>query len=319
MTRLSEDSPLYQALAARVSPPHLGQRLGIESDNEARVFGQGTNFFHIENWYSIHSLIRGSLRLLGLHGRGRRNALQLTLQRNEVHLAELPPVFDGFTLLQISDPHLDMNADTPRTLIERVLDLDYDLCVLTGDFRARTYGPWEPAIHAMDKVLEHLRRPVYAILGNHDTIRMVPGLEESGIRVLLNESVRIEREGGSLYIAGIDDPHYYRSDNLEKASMDIPKGAGSVLLAHSPEIYRHAAHSGFRLMLCGHTHGGQICLPGGYPLTCNARCPRRLCAGPWRYHDMQGYTSRGSGVSVVDVRFNCAPEITLHTLRHTPA
>ncbi|MCG6867330.1 MAG: metallophosphoesterase family protein [Gammaproteobacteria bacterium] len=315
MTHLSEDSALYRALAARLSPPHLGQRLGIESDNEARIFGQGINFFHIENWYSIHSLMRGSLRVLGLHGRGRRNALDLATRRNEVHMGDLPPAFDGFALLQISDPHLDMNPDIPNALIERVYDLDYDLCVLTGDFRAKTYGDWKPALDAMDRVRAHLRQPVYAILGNHDTIRMVPGFEEMGIRMLLNENVRIERDGASLFVAGIDDPHYYRSDNLEKASLDIPQDAASVLLAHSPEIYRHAAHSGFSLMLCGHTHGGQICLPGGYPLTCNARCPRALCAGPWRYHEMQGYTSRGSGVSVVDVRFNCPPEITLHTLR----
>lgn len=315
MTRLPEDSPLYQALAARVSLPHLGQRLGIESDNEARVFGQGVNFFHIENWYSVHAIIRGTLRLFGMHGRGRRNALELRTTRNEVRLEDLPPAFDGFTLLQISDLHLDMNPGIPHALIDAVLDLDYDVCVLTGDFRAKTYGPWEPALEAMERVRAHLGPATYAVLGNHDTIRMVPGLEGMGIRLLLNETVAIEREGTRIFLAGIDDPHYYRADNLEKALQSIPPDGTAVLLAHSPEIYRHAAHCGFRLMLCGHTHGGQICLPGGLPLTCNARCPRSLCAGPWRYHTMQGYTSRGSGVSVVDVRFNCEPEITLHTLR----
>ena len=95
----------------------------------------------------------------------------------------------------------------------------------------------------------------------------------------------------------------------------IPADATSILLAHSPEIFRHAAYAGFDLMLSGHTHAGQICLPGGRPLMCNARCPRYVCAGAWRFEQLQGYTSAGSGVSVVDVRFNCPPEVTLHVLR----
>jgi hypothetical protein len=68
-------------------------------------------------------------------------------------------------------------------------------------------------------------------------------------------------------------------------------------------------------MLCGHTHAGQICLPGGLPLMCNARCPRAFCHGNWAYHGMSGYTSAGSGSCVVDVRLNCPPEITLHQLQ----
>jgi len=70
-------------------------------------------------------------------------------------------------------------------------------------------------------------------------------------------------------------------------------------------------------MLAGHTHGGQICLPGGYALTWDARCPRRLAAGPWTYGAMMGYTSVGSGSSVVNARLNCLPEITVHELRRT--
>ena len=83
----------------------------------------------------------------------------------------------------------------------------------------------------------------------------------------------------------------YRADNLEKAADNIPPGMISILLAHSPEIYRHAAHADFNIMLCGHTHGGQICLPGGMPLMCNARCPRLYCRGAWSYNNLHGYTS----------------------------
>jgi uncharacterized protein len=67
-------------------------------------------------------------------------------------------------------------------------------------------------------------------------------------------------------------------------------------------------------MLSGHTHGGQICLPGGIPITLDSVLPRHMGSGPWRYHDLTGYTSVGVGSSVVPVRFNCLPEIVLHHL-----
>jgi hypothetical protein len=152
-------------------------------------------------------------------------------------------------------------------------------------------------------------------LGNHDTICMVPGLETMGIRMLLNESEPVTRDGESIYLSGIDDAHYYRVDNIEKAASEIPEGAFSILLSHTPEIYRQAAHAGFDLLLGGHTHGGQICLPGSIPITLDSVLPRRMGSGAWEYHDMAGYTSAGVGSCIVAVRLNCPPEITLHRLQ----
>jgi predicted MPP superfamily phosphohydrolase len=309
------DEQSYQRLEQRVGRVHLRQRLGIETDYEARVFGQGRNFFHLENWSAAHGLIRNILRLFLLHERGKRNARTISVRQNDIAISGLPPAFHGFTLLHITDLHLDLHEDMPHVLSEAVRGVQYDVCVLTGDFRADTVGPYEPAIEAMARVRPNLQEEVYGVLGNHDTIRMVPDLEQMGIQVLLNESVALERAGSTIHLAGIDDPHYYRADNLEKATADIGPKAVSVLLAHSPEIYRHAAYADFDAMLCGHTHGGQICLPGGIPITCNGRCPRALCAGPWRYHNLIGYTSRGSGACIVDVRLNCPPEVTLHRLQ----
>ncbi|MCB1755188.1 MAG: metallophosphoesterase family protein [Gammaproteobacteria bacterium] len=298
-------------LQERINPYHLKQRLGIEEHREGWVIGQGINLFHIENWYSIHSVIRGTLRLLGMRKRGRRNALDIRLNRQAIRLKSLPDKFEGYTLLLISDLHLDMNPDMPAALIEAVKDLDYDICVLTGDYRAKTWGSHLPTMAAMAKVRPHLKNEVYAILGNHDSIRMVPHFEKMDIRMLINESVALERDGERIYLAGIDDPHYYRSDNMELACDAIPHDALSILLSHSPEMYKQAAFAKFELMLCGHTHGGQVCLPGGVPFMVNANCPRRYTKGLWQFSALQGYTSVGSGVSVVDVRINCPPEVTL--------
>jgi predicted MPP superfamily phosphohydrolase len=310
----AEKAALAQ-LERRIGRVHVRQRLGLERDYEAHVFRRGTHFFHLENWYSFHGFIRGSLRLVGLHGRGRRNALAIQIHHHDLIVTGLPRAFDGYTVLQISDPHLDINGDFVHALIERVRAVDYDLCVLTGDYRMKTFGPYDATLAAFAQLRVHLKDPLYAVLGNHDSIRMVPGMEALGIRVLLNESVRLERAGEAIYLAGIDDAHYYRLANFHKAADAIPPQAFSILLSHTPETYRHAAHADFNLMLCGHTHGGQICLPGGFPLMIDADCPRAFARGRWKYHDLIGYTSVGAGSSIVDVRLNCLPEIVLHRLR----
>jgi predicted MPP superfamily phosphohydrolase len=299
-------------LEKRLGRLHARQRLGIEADNEAKIFGQGINFFHLENWYSIHSVIRNCFRLIGLHKRGKRNAVDIRIRHNDIKLTALPEKFNGFTILQISDPHVDMDVDTVNAIIHRLENLDYDICVLTGDYRAKTFGNYDAALKGMKKIKAHLTSDVYAVLGNHDTIRMVPGLEDMGIRVLVNEATTLERDGDIIHLIGIDDAHYYRVDNIEKAAHHLPHQEFSILLSHTPEIYRHAAHADFNVMLCGHTHGGQICLPGGFPIMLDAKCPRSLGKGAWQYHEMTGYTSAGAGTCIVGIRLNCPPEITLH-------
>lgn len=303
-----------ERLEQRLGRVHALQRLGLEGEHEA-IFGHGINFFHPENWYSTHAILRFALKLSGLYGRGHRNTVSIQIRHNDVYLSGLPPVFDGFTLLQITDMHADLNPGPMQRLIELVSDLQYDVCVLTGDFRGQTFGSFEASLRSLADVRTHLDGPVYAVLGNHDTIRMVPEIEAMNIRMLLNESESICRGEERIHLAGVDDAHYYRADNLEQAADSIPSGEVSILLSHTPEIYRQAADVGFQLMLSGHTHGGQICLPGSIPLTLDAVLPRYMGAGAWRYSSMQGYTSVGVGSSIVPVRLNCLPEITLHHLR----
>ena len=302
-------------LEERLGPLHARQRLGIETDYEAQIFGQGFISFHIKNWYPVHSVIRKALKLTGLYWRGRRNTGRILVKRNDVMFKELPSLFDGYTILHISDMHVDMNEAAMQRVIELVGDMRYDLCVLTGDYRGKTFGPFEAALEGVAKVRAHLKEPVYGVLGDHDTIQMVPAMEAMGIRMLLNECEVIVRGDQRIYLAGIDDAHCFKVENIEKAALQIPYGEFSILLSHTPEIYRHAAYADFNLLLSGHTHGGQICLPGSIPIILDSVLPRRMGAGAWQYHNMSGYTSVGAGSSVVPVRLNCPPEITLHCLR----
>ena len=311
-----QDSPQVEArLIERMGEVHARQRLGIESDHLRSVFSGMTMFSNRRHWYSLHSLLRAGLRCAGLYRRGQRNATRLQQCQNRLELPSLPSAFEGFRILHLSDLHLDMYSEATGVLIEKLHGVEYDLCVMTGDYRALTFGSIDSTMSYLEAVRAQLKGPIYAVLGNHDSIRMVPPMEDMGIKMLLNEGVSIERGDSSFYLAGIDDAHFFHVDNIEKSLDGARKDQLRILLSHTPEVYRQAAHAGFHGFMCGHTHGGQICLPGGTPLTLDIDCPSHLGKGAWRYHQMRGYTSCGSGTSIVDARFNCPPEITLHTLQ----
>jgi len=305
---------IVERLEQRLGKLYAHQRLRVETDADVQVFGGGLNFFHIENWYPAQSLIRNTLKIVGLYSRGVKNTARVQLRHNALALAGLPPSFAGFTILHISDMHVDMNRGAMHRLIELLHDIDYDICVLTGDYRGDTFGSFEETLRGMAEVRAHMGDEVYGVLGNHDSIRMVPELEDMGIRMLLNESVAIQRAAAQIHLVGLDDAHYFRVDDIGKASAVVPPDGFSVLLSHTPEIYRLAAHANFNLLLSGHTHGGQICLPGRIPIVLDSDLPRSMGSGPWVYRNLAGYTSVGVGSSVVPVRFNCPPEITLHHL-----
>lgn len=309
------EDDLIAYLEKRLGRLHARQRLGIETAAEPKVFGGGINFFHPENWYSAHAFVRYCLKLSGLYWLGQRNTFKFELRHHDIPLQNLPAEFDGYRVLHLSDLHVDMNLDVTRELARRVENLEYDICVLTGDYRALTFGGIDGVVEGMKILTQKIKGEVYGILGNHDSIRLVPEFEAMGIQMLLNESVTFERNDSRIHIAGIDDPHYFRVDSIHKAAHHIPHTETSILLSHTPEIYKQAAFAEFDVMLCGHTHGGQICLPGGIPLTLDSKCPRYMGCGSWRYHNMIGYTSAGAGTSIVNVRLNCPPEITIHTLR----
>ena len=304
-----------QSLVDRIGAEHVEQRLKVETEHEAQLFGQGLIIFNLENWYSAPKVIGSALKLMGLYSRARHNADQIAVRRNLLEFESLPPAFADFTILHLSDLHADISEGAMQHLISIVGDLKYDICVLTGDYRGKTYGPFDASLKSIFELRARLKNPLYGVLGNHDSIYMAPALEEMGIRMLFNECVTLSRNDSQIYLAGIDDAHFYRTDDIEKAAKQIPGGAFSILLSHTPEVYRKAASAGFNLMLSGHTHGGQLCLPGGIPIKLEARLPRSMGAGAWQHGGMAGYTSVGAGTSLLPVRLNCPPEITLHTLR----
>jgi uncharacterized protein len=237
-----------------------------------------------------------------------------------VAIPNLPSAFDGFRILQLSDIHIDGIPDRGESLARLIASIEFDLCLITGDYRFATFGDYNEAVIWMDRLMGSVNCPygTYGILGNHDFIEMIPGLEASGIHVLMNDAAPIERDNEVIWIVGLDDVHFYGAHDLYKPLSGIPDNQVKILLVHSPEIIPDAADAGVAYYLCGHTHGGQICLPGKRPVWFNASCSRKYAAGPWRYQDMQGYTSQGTGSSGLAVRYFCPPEVTIHKLVQGP-
>jgi predicted MPP superfamily phosphohydrolase len=211
---------------------------------------------------------------------------------------------------------MDGIYDHGKRLTQMIKNLHYDLCVLTGDYRFLTYGQVHDAMVYTKRVIDVLDKnvPIVGILGNHDSIEMVPFLEEYGVRMLINESMTVQKGQDTIGIAGVDDAHFYETENLKEALKGITGSSFKILLAHSQELIPEAEKHGVDFYLCGHTHGGQICLPGGFAAIKNTPYGSRYFKGAWKHNTMEGYTSRGVGASCLPVRFNCPPEITLHTL-----
>jgi predicted MPP superfamily phosphohydrolase len=205
-------------------------------------------------------------------------------------------------------------------LEDSILDLvgaeESDLCVLTGDYRTELHGPIRPTMDRLQRLVARLRsrNGVLAVLGNHDDCHMVGPMEAMGIRVLVNESVRLTRGTDALQIVGTDDVHYYFTDQAVHA-LEPARDAFTVALVHSPEMYDIAADLGVDLYLCGHTHAGQVCLPGGRAIIKHLSRGRRFYKGTWKHRGMVGITNAGAGTSGVPVRFHTRGEVLRLTLR----
>jgi uncharacterized protein len=260
---------------------------------------------------------RTGLRALGLYNRGVKNALSPVLREFEVSFNTLPVSFDRLRILHLSDLHFRDRPEFRDMLLRLVGAVEPDLCVLTGDYRYSNRYPVRRAFAEMRVLRKALRAPmgVLAVLGNNDHSRFVGTFKTLGIDTLVNSGVVLNRGTQSIAIAGVDDSHDFFCDAVDTALDDIPEGLFTLMLAHSPEAAPRAAARGVDLYLCGHTHGGQICLPGIGPVVTNARSPRRRASGFWRYGEMQGYTNRGIGTAAIPVRFGCPPEAAVITLR----
>lgn len=250
------------------------------------------------------------------------------LVKIEIVLQRLPESFDGFTIAQLSDFHYNehFSAVPISKAVEVVNGLKPDLIALTGDFITvppiDRWGFLKRAIRSVVPCAEKLQ-PLqaqvgkFAILGNHDgeaAPAYITGvLREHHIPVLRNRSVPLERGGKRIWLAGIDDALRGYPD-LGVTLAKIPENETTILLAHEPDFADDASLSPIDLQLSGHSHGGQIWIPGiGAPWL--PPLSRKYPRGLYKVGDLTLYTNIGIGTIRAPIRINCPPEITLITLR----
>ncbi|MFO8031910.1 MAG: CDP-archaeol synthase [Desulfohalobiaceae bacterium] len=275
---------------------------------------------HFEEAVYYHLLLQSFFRFTGLYPRGMANALCFHIRELEISLPDLPRNFHNYRILFICDLHLDGLPGLTERLLGTLDKQKVDLCLLGGDYRMRTHGTYQEALGHLRRLLQKIDAPdgILAVLGNHDCLEMVETLHSQGARVLINDSCRIDKGSQHIWIAGVDDPHYYRCHDLELAFQGIPPEDFCLFLAHSPVLYQEAEKHGAKLYLAGHTHAGQIQIPPLGPIFTHCPAPRRFCSGFWTYQGLLGYTSPGVGVSGVPVRFNCSGEVSVITLVQGP-
>jgi len=315
----SPNQSIPETIRKRLGDEKTARRLHLEERLRSRKVAQGLGPFAVERLFSVNAVIGAAVATCGLRATGLRNILDLRVEEHEAVIPGLPEAFEGFRLLQLADLHCDLDDRIMDRITEVMATVHHDAVVLTGDYHTKIHRPFDRSLAAMRRLIPLLHPKRFAILGNHDLLAEVAPLEEAGLPFLLNEALPLEHRDSRLWICGIDDPHFFRTHDLSLARASVPAGEATILLSHSPETYREAAALGYSLMLSGHTHGGQICLPGGFPIYRNAPgCRREHLAGSWREGTMLGYTSRGSGTAGVAARFHCPPEITVHILRAAP-
>lgn len=240
----------------------------------------------------------------------------LTIERREVFLRRLPTELDGFRIVQLSDLHLGplTSGEQLRRAIEVANNLNPDIIALTGDYISHERQYAAPCAEIVGRL--RARCGVYAVLGNHDhwtDAALITDLfRAEGIKVLVNEGMRFEKDGASFWLAGVDDTMVGLED-LPLALAGARRDEMKLLLAHNPIILRRAARAGVDLVLSGHTHGGQVTIRS--ERSASGRPRRRLLRGLGRQSETQIYVTRGLGTVILPIRYGCPPEVSLLELR----
>lgn len=239
----------------------------------------------------------------------------LDIKQVRVTLPRLTQAFDGYRIVQFSDLHMEkwLNWSVLDEVIDAANAADADLIVITGDFVTRHIAA---VSERLEKALRRLkaRDGVVAVLGNHDHWGNVGAVRRaiarSGVMLITNDVYTLRRGSETLHIAGVDSMQEMRA-RLDLVMNCLPDESAAILLAHEPDFaYISAATRRFDLQLSGHSHGGQVRVP----ILMNIILPpfsHKYTIGLHRVKGMTVYTNRGLGMSGVNLRFSCRPEVTV--------
>lgn len=254
------------------------------------------------------------LTMTGLMGYGVWESFQVRLVQYDLQSQGIRNI-GNLRIAHISDLHMTRLGSREQKVLELIKDFRPDIIALTGDLIPRGKG-----LEAAETFLKALCEiaTVFAVEGNSEVINgisphLAQVVRELGGNWLHNEAVQF-REG--IWVAGTADPHWHR-DDIVKTLASVPEDAFCILLSHSPDIACYLEAMRADLILCGHTHGGQIRLPLIGPLYTRTRCIPKAWA--WGKHKLTEkttlITTSGVGTTRLPVRFLCPPEVVGLTIK----
>jgi len=241
----------------------------------------------------------------------------------DLPIPNLPPALEGIRILHLADVHFNRKWTAAHDeLVAKIEQEKADLILLTGDMlENKTYVL--PDLPHVRRLAGHLTAPLgcFSILGNHDGDLFGPHLRDTPITLIDNDWRRLQVGDAAIELIGL--PGVHRDDLSPTVLAGFPAkspGALRIVLAHFPDHVRKIASLNADVMLAGHTHGGQVCLPGGVPIVRHDSLPRRYCKCIHRVNDLWLVVSRGFGFAGgVNVRLFCPAEVVVLTLRAAQA
>ncbi|MCP4180249.1 MAG: hypothetical protein GY756_20995 [bacterium] len=301
-------------------PIHPNRKIRESENKIAFITKDSTKKFHLFSLRIVITAVKFVFEILGIMKIAYREAHDLHSKKQIIYFENLPKEFNDIKILFLSDIHIDLVENIKDKLFKIINEAEFDICILGGDYVYKRKEIYSDDIKEFYRELiaeiQHKSMGIYGILGNHDKYASGIFLESLGVKMLVNESVKIEKNGEAVYISGIDDPAYFGAHDFESCQKDINVAeCFKILISHSPGTYEDAEKFSYSLCLNGHTHGGQICLPGGSMIFSNTSAPKKLAKGYWKYKDLQGYTSNGIGCSGFAGRLYCKPEVVTLTLK----
>ena len=251
------------------------------------------------------------------------------LERNTytIRSPELPDVFDGYRIAQVSDLHNAEFGDRNQRLLEMLREAEPDMIAITGDLIDSRKTNIAVALAFAEEAVKIA--PCYYVSGNHEARvseyqDLKTGLEAAGVTVLDDAQVRIEVSGESITVIGVNDPSfhadYLTSDaavmDRKLSELSLEAAGFTILLSHRPELFDTYADHNLNLVLSGHAHGGQFRLPliGGLIAPNQGLFPK-YDAGLYSDGSTNMIVSRGLGNSIIPFRFNNRPEVVLIELK----
>ena len=234
-------------------------------------------------------------------------------------IENLPPEFENVKFVQLSDIHIKELGYREERVIELVKKIDPDYIFITGDIVDWSTNEYTGLGIFLEKLSQEDSKPVFAVLGNHDYRNknfkeLSRVLKEKNIKVLTNESTKIEKGDSFIYLLGVGDPHL-GFDDFQKARAGAGQDAPEILLAHSPEIFRKVKGKGIDLVLTGHTHGCQVWLPFICDFVVPLNYDKQYKRGIFNEESTYMYVNRGIGNTLFSFRLNSLPEITVISLK----